>query len=528
MFPDPENKEKLAELEKLLKIKKKKSSKKESDDKKETKDKKKTKTKKEASKEIKETSADKKSATKKKKNEELLIMKFIFLALLLAGVFVSCATDIPEEKPPVSAIYKVTDMHLLKDGIHILLLSSNFNRRYDYAQLSIYNIKEKKSVSALLLSSMSGKMAVSKDESIVYAASREKGGIQKARITYDKNNNPSLEYGVSTLDNSTIKTSSEPYALLFDENDEYLFVSHMRNGEIVVVYPKPVLEIPSSTLKKCIPAGASCYDKDENPLCIKCDSTQTSDCLTLRNGEKFISKTCETRSDCENGFVCADISKDTVVERFKLNDGITDIKYIKGLDSFLVSHKSNKWISSMKIREKSPEKITADFSRVLLNIPSPGTDIRGIAPSLIDENSFYISYRNYQEYIEDVPMIAKITITDTKSYSVDWVSRMAGRGGEISVVPYTENSISEMVFATSSEDGNIFVYDSATSNKIYEIDLEESEIYKDSCYAYQLHYSENGDKKRIFAGCFDENLILVVNADYESDSFFDVEEVIRD
>ena len=51
---------------------------------------------------------------------------FVFTIFLLLSLFLtSCALDMPQEKPQLEDVFTVTDLKLLSDGNHFVILKAN-------------------------------------------------------------------------------------------------------------------------------------------------------------------------------------------------------------------------------------------------------------------------------------------------------------------------------------------------------------------------------------------------------------------
>ncbi len=164
-------------------------------------------------------------------------MNKIGLILFLLGMrlLFSCAEKIDLETPPESKIFSVTDMALTGDGGYLVVLSSNFDRRYDFGRVSVYDLAEKKVVSSVLVDSIGGRLLISPDERYAYVTTREWGRLHALTLDRGAKGYPSLSYGLSQkLDAVSYGVHKEPYAMALSDDGARLFVSHLRNGEVDV------------------------------------------------------------------------------------------------------------------------------------------------------------------------------------------------------------------------------------------------------------------------------------------------------
>lgn len=163
----------------------------------------------------------------------ILFLTATFLILTgLAGT--GCAAQIDREVPPEDAIFSVSDMQLLDGGRYLLLLSSNFNRAYDYGRISAYDLEQREVVSSLLVGSLGGRMRLVDQETQLYVSTREQNRIHRINLMRDPQGLPWLVYdGDGTLDGASHETRKEPYAMATAEDDSVLLVSHIRGGEVM-------------------------------------------------------------------------------------------------------------------------------------------------------------------------------------------------------------------------------------------------------------------------------------------------------
>ncbi|HSA33587.1 MAG TPA: hypothetical protein P5077_07670, partial [bacterium] len=118
----------------------------------------------------------------------------------------------------------------------LLLLSSNFDRAYDYGRVSAYDLEQRKVVSSLLVGSLGGRMLLVDQEERLYVSTREENRIHRIALMRDPQGLPWLVYdGDGTLDGASRGTRKEPYAMATAEDDSILLVSHLRGGEVMAI-----------------------------------------------------------------------------------------------------------------------------------------------------------------------------------------------------------------------------------------------------------------------------------------------------
>ncbi|HNW81630.1 MAG TPA: hypothetical protein PKG52_01945 [bacterium] len=163
-------------------------------------------------------------------------IKFNVIAILLLFLAVSCETSTDLVVPPEDSVNRVTDFYIFKDGKTFMYLSSNLNRKYDFGNLVLMEIDDDGDpvfLSSKIVPSLTGKMAVSADEDMVYVTTRDYNGIVRLKIS-----GKSGSYRLSYIDDtngfipSVLKTKKEPYALAFNSDGTRLLVTHLLNGEV--------------------------------------------------------------------------------------------------------------------------------------------------------------------------------------------------------------------------------------------------------------------------------------------------------
>ncbi len=455
-----------------------------------------------------------------------------FLLLLLLSALSGCAIDIPREVPGENEINRVSDIYPMKDGRHLLFLNSNLNRAFDYGRLSLYDLKENRVVSSLLVDSLAGKMAVSDDESTVYVSSRDHNVVQKFFLSREEKKSPALNYATGERDSSSVEVSLEPFALHLDPQREVLFVTHIRNGELTLLYNNPLVPQKSTDNERCVPRFGSCMHDGEN-VCSSCDSLgQDEICMELRTGESFASSACSEKTPCSNGFVCLDPSSDRVLGSYKLMDGITDIEYMEAIGAYAISHKSSGDITLLEMSPGGRELFSFNISQLQMEESESGRDIRSITVGE-EGDTLYLSYMKRTSN-GSLPNLTKVHIVkESGVWTVRklWSVRLAGTLGEVVRMPYYEGSPSQVVLVASSTEQKIYAVDTLSATIFHEIDLVDITAASGNtisrCNPYALKVSTAGEGDRLFVSCFDQDAMLSVNVDFESDNLFEVEEVIR-
>lgn len=159
--------------------------------------------------------------------------------LLFFFFLTACESKADLIVPPEDSVNRVTDFYVFKDGKSFMYLNSNLNRKYDFGRLVIMEIDSEGDlvyIDSEIVPSLTGKMAVNQDESMVYVTTRDFHGIVRLKIS-----GKSGKYRLSYIDKTdgsvpdVLDTMKEPYAMIFSEDQSKLFVTHLLNGEFSVV-----------------------------------------------------------------------------------------------------------------------------------------------------------------------------------------------------------------------------------------------------------------------------------------------------
>ena len=180
------------------------------------------------------------------------IFRFLLIAAF-AAAFMSCDSDTKYIYPPDGVVNRITDFYFFDDGKSFIYLSSNMNRKYDFGELVLMEIDDAGDLvykNSLLVPSIAGKMTVSSDEKDIFVTTRDKHGVVRARIA-GKSGGYRLQYDEGTKGDypDILKTKKEPYALVLNEDESKLLVTHLLNGELSVIDTEEWKVIKTSKLK---------------------------------------------------------------------------------------------------------------------------------------------------------------------------------------------------------------------------------------------------------------------------------------
>lgn len=163
----------------------------------------------------------------------------LVVSVVACSVILSCDNETKLTFPPEDVVNRITDSYFFKDGKTFMYLNSNMNRKYDFGSLVIVEIDEKSGLSyldSLIVPSLSGKMVVNSKEDTVYVTTRDLHGVVRVKIS-GKQGAYRLSYPDETDGNipKILKTKKEPYAVILNEDEDKLFVTHLLGGELTIV-----------------------------------------------------------------------------------------------------------------------------------------------------------------------------------------------------------------------------------------------------------------------------------------------------
>jgi DNA-binding beta-propeller fold protein YncE len=178
---------------------------------------------------------------------------FLILTIVLLSI-ISCEQETKKAIPPDFVVNRVTDIYSMSDGKHIMFLSSNMNREYDYGRLIVVEIKDDGNVSfkdSVLIPTIAGKMAVNDEETEVYVTSRDRQGVTRYKIIATDSG-----YRFDQIDPTDgyvpkiLETEKEPYSLAISSNGKKLYVTHIISGSLSVIDIETWKNVETFSLRK--------------------------------------------------------------------------------------------------------------------------------------------------------------------------------------------------------------------------------------------------------------------------------------
>jgi len=336
------------------------------------------------------------------------------LLFVVCCIVVACAEKIDLETPPVSEIFSVTDMVLTSDGRHLLVLSGNFDRRYDFGRVSVYDLDAREVVSSVLVDSIGGRLLLSPDERQIYVTTRERNRLHLLTLTRRVDGVLLLSYGLTkSLDDVSYIVHLEPYAMVLCSDEPLLFVTHLRNGEV------------------------SAFRREEHSLV----ATGT---FALGNGVTAV------REDVPHGVFLAAHKYERYLSLFRITANTPTMTTIVSstLDLPLPQ-------AGTDVRGLVSSIDSSTYYLSFRNIDARGTQYPVLVKfSLIEEGAGIIRAER------------------------QWATPLEGSLAEVAVAPCENGAEHEIVFAVSSDDSRLFALGGETGVLFARIELEDCTPYQ--------------------------------------------------
>ncbi len=407
----------------------------------------------------------------------ILIISVFSLILLF---FVSCAEDVPEHLPSLNDVFNVTDTYLMEDGVHLLMFNSNYDRRYTAGTVSVYNMKAKTFEDMILVGNIGGKMFVDESKSIILAATRDKNRVYGIKYS---NTEGKISFSYIDENKKYIDSFDEPYVFASDKS--YVYLGHMRNGEISVIDTesfevKNVFKSYSgiTDIKYSEIYGALLVSHKSSPYISIFKISYTNDSPSLKRVD--LKPLSPFTDDDVRGIVFS--SLDSSVFYVAARNGSYDTDFIPSI---------------LKM------KIDAAF-----------------------DGSLYAETISFTPVYDSIGELTVVPSNDGTSELVFISAKYPDR-----LLVYNPD-FEEIIRSVDTESITIMksLYDDCSE----ECDVADSDCYicpklidDFECDPYQLMFAKSFRGNRLFVSCFAEDAVAILNCDFEDASFLRFEEVIK-
>ena len=441
---------------------------------------------------------------------------FRFLLLMFFAVLlISCDSDAKLIYPPEGLVNRITDFYFFNDGKSFIYLSSNMNRKYDFGELVLMEIDDEGDFvykNSLLIPSIAGKMTVSADEKDIFVTTRDKHGVIRAKIA-GKSGSYRLQYEEGTKGDypDILKTKKEPYALVLNEDESKLLVTHILNGELSIVDVADWKVIKTSKLKY----GVTEIIYDENSgyfLASHRSSGNISLIEAKENLERFEVSVKELPIDLPtNGFDVRSLKQSGDGTQFyavfqnSYNDNTYNYSYDEDtapqIVTFKIEDKELKIVKTLAVRGYLGEMAVLPYSS-----ESADSTEEGDADTAGDDDA---EEEADDEEFDDSD-VAEEDDEDAADDSDDAEKAEENKTGE---------RIGDLIFVSAPNDEKVFIIDSARNS------IRDMISYRDDkkdCKPYQLYTKSTGNTTGyLFVSCFQNDRAYLYSIDLMS------EEVIK-
>jgi len=436
------------------------------------------------------------------------LFRFLILAAF-AAVFLSCDSDTKLIYPPDDVVNRITDFYFFNDGKSFIYLSSNMNRKYDFGEMVLMEMDEDGDFvfkNSLLIPSIAGKMAVSSDEKDIFVTTRDKHGVVKAKIA-GKSGSYRLQYEEGTKGDypDILKTKKEPYALVLNEDESKLMVTHILNGELSVVDVAEWKVIKTSKLKYGV--TEILYDKNSGYFLASHRSSGNISLIEAKETlEDFVVAVKELPIDLPTkGFDVRSLKQSGdgtmfyAVFQNSYNENTYDYSYEEDtapqIVTFKIEDKTLKIVKTLTVRGNLGEMAVLPYTSEAVESEEEDADDSDAAA---DEDEI----SDDSDVAEDEDESAD----DSDAVEEDEESKMTQRTGDL-------------IFVSAPNDEKVFVIDSARNS------IRETISYRDDkkdCKPYQLYAKSTGNTTGyLFVSCFQNDRAYIYSIDLMS------EEVIK-
>ena len=456
---------------------------------------------------------------------------FRFLLITaFAAVFISCDSDTKLIYPPDGVVNRITDFYFFNDGKSFIYLSSNMNRKYDFGELVLMEIDDEGDMvfkNSLLVPSIAGKMTVSADEKDIFVTTRDKHGVVRAKVA-GKSGGYRLQYddGVKGDSPDILKTKKEPYALILNEDESKLLVTHILNGELSVVDTEEWKVIKTSKLKYGV--TEILYDKNSGYFLASHRSSGNISLIEAKeNLEEFMVKVRELPIDLPTkGFDVRSIKQSGDGEVFyavfqnTYNEDTYEYSYDEDtapqIVTFKIEDKKLKIVKTLSVSGNLGEMAVLPYSSEAAE--SDDEDEAAGDSDAAEEND---GDETDDDEIDDADVSENPVETRAADDETTDDDDETTDDSDTSEADENKNSqrIGDLIFVAAPTDEKIIVIDSARNSIRDEISYKDD---KKECHPYQLYAKSTGNTTGyLFVSCFQDDRAYLYSIDLMS------EEVIK-
>ena len=445
-------------------------------------------------------------------------MTKFFRCLLLtvsAVLFVSsCDSDTKLVYPPEDVVNRVTDFYVFNDGKSFIYLNSNMNRKYDFGELVLKEIDDEGDLvfkDSLLVPSVAGKMTVSSDEKNIFITTRDKHGVVKAKVS-GKSGSYRLQYEEGTKGDypEILKTKKEPYALMLNEDESKLMVTHILNGELSVIDLEEWKVIKTAKLKYGV--TEIIFDKNSGYFLASHKSSGNISLIEAKETlEDFVVAVKELPIDLPTqGFDVRSLkqSGDGTVFYAAFQNAYDEDSYEYSYDedtapqivTFKIEDNALEIVKTLAVRGNLGELAVLSYTTESAG-STEETDDNAVNDSDIAEET-----DSDEETVNDSDVVEE---TDSDEETID------DSDAEETDENKTVHRTGDLIFVSVPTDEKVLIIDSARNSVRDEISYIDD---KKECKPYQLYTKNTGNTTGyLFVSCFQNDRVYVYSVDLMSE-----------
>jgi DNA-binding beta-propeller fold protein YncE len=440
------------------------------------------------------------------------IFRFLLPAVFVL-CFMSCDSDTKYIYPPDGVVNRITDFYFFDDGKSFIYLSSNMNRKYDFGELVLMEIDDSGDLlfkNSLLVPSIAGKMTVSADEKDIFVTTRDKHGVVRAKVA-GKSGSYRLQYDEGTKGDypDILKTKKEPYALILNEDESKLLVTHILNGELSIIDTEDWKVIKTSKLKYGV--TEILYDKNSGYFLASHRSSGNISLIEARETlEEFNVSVLQLPIDLPTkGFDVRSIKQSGDGEVFY---AVFQNTYNEDTYEYAYDEDTAPQIVTFKIEDKElkiVKTLTVSGNLGEMAVLPYSSEAAGSDDETADDSD--AAEENDDDELDD----DEIDDSDVSENQVETRAADDESTDDSDAAEADENKnsqrIGDLIFVAAPTDEKVIIVDSARNSVRDEISYKDD---KKECHPYQLYAKSTGNTTGyLFVSCFQDDRAYLYSID---------------
>ena len=364
-------------------------------------------------------------------------LQTILLVLLVFGL-AGCITDQPGVAMPDDIIHFPISVDVHPAGRYAAVVNANFNQAYNngsvvFIDLTTYEIVDRWTMP---IGTFGGECRFNHSGTRLYVAIRGpmnpvddlpaqlSDHVVVVDIDAEMASQPVSESGKIWSDFRTIPVAKDPYGIVVDEEDRYVYVTHVSGGEVSVIENEiGVISDAREGRRYCVPETLQCPSGvDAGALCGACSADAEcggvayfvnendtlveeqgdNACLAdFRSGASYCATFCEVdrsqfdtegrviRLGCPEGYICEDIQPLQKITERKFSQGGNQAVISPLTGTVYISHTESRYLGVLRPYRNEGAGLGLRVDEVAVG---EGVDVRGLAFSQ-DGQTLYAAVR---------------------------------------------------------------------------------------------------------------------------------------